>query len=74
MIKEAKSKNIIIDMTMVEKTREEKGRLEAERELRSLLSNLTLEQSTEENLKILKEKIFAAKHTCVEKKFLDMSD
>ena len=34
MIKEAKSKNIIIDISMVEKTREEKGRLEAERELR----------------------------------------
>jgi hypothetical protein len=34
MIREAKAKNINIDMSMVEKVLEEKGRLEAERELR----------------------------------------
>lgn len=34
MIKESKLKNIIIDSSMIEKTSHEKGRLEAERELR----------------------------------------
>jgi|LauGreDrversion4_2_1035121.scaffolds.fasta_scaffold1396292_2 hypothetical protein len=41
---------------------------------RSLLSNLTLDQSTEPNLKILIEKITNAKDTCVENKFIEEAD
>jgi hypothetical protein len=39
MIKEAKAKNINVDMEVIEKTAHEKGRLEAERELRFVKLN-----------------------------------
>lgn len=38
------------------------------------MSNLTLEQSTDSNLKILFEMILAAKNTNVEKKYIDEAD
>lgn len=63
MIKEAKANRIDLATDIVEKATLEKNRLLAEKELRKMLSNLTVEQSSPENLEILNEKINNAK-TC----------
>jgi hypothetical protein len=57
MIKEAKERNIELDIDVSQKAYLEKNRLLAERDLRKLLSNLTLDQASPENLGELKEKL-----------------
>ena len=71
MIKEAKDKSIGLDMIVVEKTFSEKNRLLAEKELRKLMSNLTVELSSPDNLFILNDKILNAKMSGVEEKYIE---
>jgi len=51
-----------------------KKRLVAEKELRSLLLNLTLDMSTPENLLLLQDKLLKAQETQVEKQYLETGE
>jgi hypothetical protein len=71
MIKEAKERNIDLDIDVAQNAFLEKNRLLAERDLRKLLSNLTLEQSSPENLQELKEKLVNAQMCKVSEQFVE---
>lgn len=73
MIQNAKENKIELDINVVEKAFLQKNRLLAEKELRKVLSNLTVEQSSPENLQNLDEKINNAKMCGVEEKYLEVA-
>ena len=52
---------MIIDQNLIKKALKQKGRLLAEKDLRQLLSNLSVEIASEENLNNLNEKVEIAK-------------
>jgi hypothetical protein len=74
MIKDAKNHNIELDLQIIEKSYLEKNRLLAEKELRKVFSNLTVQQSSYENLKNLDEKLQNAKMCMVDEKYINASD
>ncbi len=57
MLKEAQERNIELEVEVIQNAYLEKNRLLAERDLRKLLSNLTIDQSSPENLAELNEKL-----------------
>jgi ankyrin repeat protein len=57
MLKEAQERNINLEVEVIQNAYLEKNRLLAERDLRKLLSNLTIDQSSPENLQELIEKL-----------------
>lgn len=69
MIKNAKESNIELDTQVIEKCYNEKSRLLAEKELRKVLSNLTVDLSSYDNLKNLDEKIQTSINSGVEEKY-----
>jgi hypothetical protein len=74
MIKDAKNQNIQLDLQIIEKSYLEKNRLLAEKELRKVISNLTVQQSSYENLKNLDEKLQNANLCMVDEKYINASD
>ena len=75
MIKQAKELNIELDGNVIEKAFSQKDRLLAEKELRKLSSNLTIEMASYDNLHNLQEKISnATKYEVDEKYILYASD
>ena len=69
-IKSAEEKKVIIDQNLLNKALKEKGRLLAEKDLRQLLSNLSIEMASEENLKDLNEKVEIAKNNNVSDNYI----
>jgi hypothetical protein len=57
MLKEAQDRNVNLEVEVIQNAFLEKNRLLAERDLRKLLSNLTIDQSSPENLQELNEKL-----------------
>jgi len=74
MIKESKDNNINLDLGILDLVNCDKKRLVAEKELRSLLLNLTLDMSTPENLLLLQDKLLKAQETQVEKQYLETGE
>jgi hypothetical protein len=74
MIKDAQNNNIELDVQIIEKSFLEKNRLLAEKELRKVFSNLTVVQSSYENLKNLDDKLQNAKMCGVDEKYINESD
>jgi ankyrin repeat protein len=71
MIKEAKERNIELDISVAQNAFLEKNRLLAERDLRRLLSNLTLDKASPEYLQELKEKLTNAVMCKVSEQYVD---
>ena len=71
MLKDAQDHNVPLDNNVVDKAFMEKSRLLAEKELRKILMNFTVEHSTLDNLTVLTEKTTNAKNFNVESKYTD---
>lgn len=71
MLKEAESKNLSLSSDIIDNALAQKARLLAEKELRKVLSNLSLTLASDENLKTLNEKIVEATLNKVEAKYID---
>ncbi len=72
MVKEADDYKIHLDKVVIDRVNSQKSRLLAEKELRKLLSNLTVKESSYSNLSNLEEKLKAGKESNVEEKYLDL--
>jgi hypothetical protein len=70
MIQEAKDSKIELDQVVIDKCMKEKNRLLAEKELRKMLSNLTVDLSSHDNLQDLEEKLNTATQYSVDEKYL----
>jgi hypothetical protein len=71
MLVEAKARNIELDIDVMQKAYLEKNRLLAERDLRRILSNLTLDQASPEVLQELKEKLSNANMCKVSEQYIE---
>jgi hypothetical protein len=70
MIQEAKDSKIELDVVVIDKCMIEKNRLLAEKELRKMLSNLTVDLSSHDNLQDLEQKLNTASKYYVEEKYI----
>jgi ankyrin repeat protein len=70
MVQTAKDSNVELDVRVIERVLVEKNRLIAEKELRKLLSNLTVSMSSDENLENLGQKIEYSRNFGVEEKYI----
>jgi hypothetical protein len=74
MIKNANEHKIELDSHVIEKSQSEKNRLLSEKELRKVLSNLSVDLASNENLINLEEKINTASACGVEHKFVSEAE
>ena len=74
MIKDAGESKIELDPAVIDKCMQEKYRLLAEKELRKVLSNLTVDLSSQENLQNLEDKLNSATQSNVEAKYVHEAD
>jgi ankyrin repeat protein len=70
MVRVAKQHNIELDFSIIEKAYLEKNRLLAEKELRKILSNLTVAETNKDTLENLNEKIDNAKKCSVDEGYI----
>lgn len=70
MLKDAKEKAVELDPNIIKRADFEKNRLLAEKELRQVLANITVLDSTQENLNNLNDKLNAAKSCNVAENYM----
>ena len=70
-LKSAEENNVKLDETLIQRAAHEKERLLAEKELRQLLSNITIDMASKENLDNLSQKVETAKNTGVSEEYVN---
>ena len=72
MVMSAEENKVQLDPKIIERAFLQKNRLEAERDLRQVLDNVTVQQSSKENLDNLSEKVDNAKKCQVDASYVDV--
>ena len=71
MVKSASENKVQLDGRIIKRVIEQRERLLAEKELRQLLANITIDMSSQENLDNLNEKLEKAKESNVDACYCD---